>query len=170
MDAGDRARWQGKQDERPLTPVGRRQAAALADALAHEPIDTLYSSPALRCRQTIEPLEERLGLPITVIGQLGEKAWRAPDGWDADRNGGANVSGFAAGRTFAVIEQLHQDRTAGHLIVCSHGHIIPALVSMLIGAHDLRGVPELERRGQWYRMSLVGKDPSVIRCAAKFQS
>ncbi len=30
MDAGDRTKWQGDQNVRPLTDLGRRQAAAMA--------------------------------------------------------------------------------------------------------------------------------------------
>ena len=32
LDAGDRTKWRGDQNERPLTDLGRRQAAAMADA------------------------------------------------------------------------------------------------------------------------------------------
>ena len=52
MDAGDRNVWQGDQDERPLTDLGWEQARAQAEALAGEKIDALYTSPALRARQT----------------------------------------------------------------------------------------------------------------------
>lgn len=37
-----------------LTPEGRRQAAALANALRPRPLDAIYSSPMLRARRTAE--------------------------------------------------------------------------------------------------------------------
>lgn len=49
MDAGDRRLWQGDQDERPLSELGRRQAALFCEAVAVESFDALFSSPALRC-------------------------------------------------------------------------------------------------------------------------
>jgi broad specificity phosphatase PhoE len=67
MDAGDRHRWTGDQDRRPLSDLGRRQAARLAAALAATPVHALFSSPALRCRQTLEPLADRFGLRIELL-------------------------------------------------------------------------------------------------------
>ena len=66
LDAGDMTKWQGDQNVRPLSELGRRQAAAIADALGEEQVDALYSSPALRCRKSLEPLAERFGLGIGV--------------------------------------------------------------------------------------------------------
>ena len=73
MDAGDRNTWPGDQDERPLSDLGLRQAAALADALRWAPIDALYAGPALRCRQTLDVLSESLGLLVNVLPELDEK-------------------------------------------------------------------------------------------------
>jgi len=72
MDAGDRRQWTGEQDTRPLSDLGRRQARRLCDELAREAIDALYSSPALRARQSIEPLAQRFGLPVTMLPGLHE--------------------------------------------------------------------------------------------------
>ena len=60
----------------PLADDGRRQAEAVADALAAEGIDRIVTSPLLRARQTAEPLATRLGLVAEVV-----------DGWaEADRH------------------------------------------------------------------------------------
>jgi broad specificity phosphatase PhoE len=61
-DSGDRSKWDGPDDLRPLSEKGWKQAAALADHI--EGADLLISSHYVRCRQTLEPLAERLGLPI----------------------------------------------------------------------------------------------------------
>jgi 8-oxo-(d)GTP phosphatase len=60
--AGDRTKWDGPDHLRPLSPKGGKQAAALADRL--QGVELLLSSHHLRCRQTLEPLAERLRLPI----------------------------------------------------------------------------------------------------------
>lgn len=107
MDAGDKAlkaQWQGDHNERPLVDLGRQQARAQADALSGESIDALYSSPALRSRQTLEPLAESLGLEIIVIEGLGdEETWHVPDGWDPDHERGVNVAPHAAGMAMAAL-------------------------------------------------------------------
>jgi 8-oxo-dGTP diphosphatase len=72
MDAGDRRLWTGDQNSRPLNELGRRQAAHITKALAVSPFDGLYCSPALRCRQTLEPLAAKFHLPITVVPELRE--------------------------------------------------------------------------------------------------
>lgn len=155
MDAGDRAAWQGDQNERPLTELGRRQSEAIADALAAEGIDALYSGPALRCRETLEPLAERLGLKVDVMAELGEKrAWRAPDGWDT------SAAAFAAGMMSFAMDKLRTLYPAGRVVACSHGHTIPAFVAYHCGSRDAR-VPPLQYRGQWYRMRIGGGDVGV---------
>ena len=52
------------QGRGPLDEVGRAQAMALAERLAGEHISAVYSSPALRARQTAEAVAGRLGLPV----------------------------------------------------------------------------------------------------------
>ncbi len=55
-----------------LTDRGRTQAQRLADWLAREPIDRLVSSPALRARETLAPLADRLGRESVVDPRLTE--------------------------------------------------------------------------------------------------
>ena len=166
LDAGDRTTWQGDQVQRPLTELGRAQALALAEALAVEPVKALYSAPALRCRESLAPLGERLGLEITALPELGEfEAWRAPKGWEIGPRE-AIVGAFAAGSMIAALEGIQREHPQGHATACSHAHVIPALVSFLAAAHGLRDVPAVERRGQWYRVRLDGALVSVERCDA----
>ncbi|MEZ5295635.1 MAG: histidine phosphatase family protein [Ilumatobacteraceae bacterium] len=56
----------------PLTELGVRQAAAMADRLADEPFDAVYVSPLQRARQTAAPLYERLGRTEEVAPWLEE--------------------------------------------------------------------------------------------------
>jgi 8-oxo-(d)GTP phosphatase len=68
--AGDRRRFEGDDRLRPLDDDGRRQAEALAGVLAELGTHALYSSPALRCVQTLEPASALLGLPIETRHEL----------------------------------------------------------------------------------------------------
>jgi 8-oxo-dGTP diphosphatase len=71
--AGHRETWDGDDDaKRPLTKAGWRQARALVDGLADAGVTSLWSSPYVRCVQTLEPLAERLHLPIADDERLAE--------------------------------------------------------------------------------------------------
>ena len=56
--------WTGDDGWRPLSERGLQQAWALVDALSSVRTQRLLSSPMLRCRQTLEPLARRSGIPI----------------------------------------------------------------------------------------------------------
>jgi probable phosphoglycerate mutase len=55
-----------------LADLGHRQATALADWLADEPIEAIYTSPLRRAVQTAAPLAERHGLSPIVDEDLAE--------------------------------------------------------------------------------------------------
>jgi 2,3-bisphosphoglycerate-dependent phosphoglycerate mutase len=55
-----------------LSEDGRRQAWRLAQWLAAEPIDALYTSPACRAQETARPLAERLAIEPTTDDGLSE--------------------------------------------------------------------------------------------------
>ncbi len=158
-DAGDRRTWTGDQDQRPLSALGLRQAGALAEALRAEPIDTLFSSPALRARQTLQPLADQLGQPIQVLSELREThGFAPPPGWDAPiwADISAPLGGaFAAGRGAAALRRIASLLPAGRAVACTHGDIVPALIAYLIGAHGLAPVTPLARRGGWYTIELA---------------
>lgn len=54
----------GEADTTNLSPAGFARAAALADTLAGKGIDSIFSTPFRRTRQTAEPLAKRTGLRI----------------------------------------------------------------------------------------------------------
>lgn len=56
----------------PLTERGRHQAIQAAQALAGEPITSVYSSTALRARQTAQLLAARSGLEVCALPELTE--------------------------------------------------------------------------------------------------
>ena len=55
-----------------LNDEGLRQAAALADRLACEPIVAIYSSPLERCLETAAPLAQRLNLHPVIVDEIVE--------------------------------------------------------------------------------------------------
>ena len=64
-------RVQGFTDT-PLNETGRRQAAALAERLADEPIASLWSSDLSRARDTAEAVGRRIGLQVRLDPRLRE--------------------------------------------------------------------------------------------------
>jgi broad specificity phosphatase PhoE len=56
-----------------LTPLGHRQAAAAAEALAGEGLKRILCSPYTRAIQTAEAVARRLDLPIIVTPQVRER-------------------------------------------------------------------------------------------------
>ncbi len=68
---GNRQRYVGWEDV-PLDETGAAQARAVAELLAGERIDAVYSSPLTRAMDTARPLAEARGLPIQVREELKE--------------------------------------------------------------------------------------------------
>jgi broad specificity phosphatase PhoE len=68
--AGDRGAWVGNDLLRPLDERGRAQAVALRDQLRAHGVQRVYSSPYVRCMQTVAPL----GLEIVPDDRLAEGA------------------------------------------------------------------------------------------------
>ena len=92
---------------RPLTKAGRRQAEAVAERLGRRGRHGLWSSPYVRCVQTLEPL--------------------AGQARPADPRRAAPRRGRAA---LAVLELLAEVRDGA--VLCSHGDVIPELLDALV--------------------------------------
>ncbi len=67
-----RKAWKTKDLDRPITKGGRVRAHELIGLLAAFGTSKIASSPALRCRQTLEPYAEAAGLPIRTISSFTE--------------------------------------------------------------------------------------------------
>jgi 8-oxo-dGTP diphosphatase len=104
--AGERRTWTADDVDRPLSKKGRKQAELVGKRLAALGPTALYSSPYVRCVQTLEPLGARLSLPVEVDERLREDEPVGP-----------------------VIELL-ADLPPG-TVLCSHGDIIPAAIGAL---------------------------------------
>jgi probable phosphoglycerate mutase len=73
------------RSDEPLTDLGRRQAEVLGRFLASKPLHGVYSSPALRARQTAEAIGNHQGLDVEVIDDLREMETYIPEGVDWER-------------------------------------------------------------------------------------
>lgn len=113
-----RKAWEGDDRLRPLSDRGLAQAKSLAKKLApYEPVRIL-TSPAVRCRQTVEPLADAFSLDVTDDDRLFEGPTRRA------------VS--------SLVDDAERKMT---LVFCSHGDVIPALLHELIDrgmTHDDR--------------------------------
>jgi 8-oxo-dGTP diphosphatase len=73
-NAGVRAKWDGPDKKRPLTKLGRNQAEAITQELTEFPVTRVVTGPALRCRQTVEPLATVIGVSVEREDAFGEGA------------------------------------------------------------------------------------------------
>ena len=76
-------RIQGQLDI-PLSPLGVLQSARLAECLANEPIDAVYSSRQSRAWLTAAPLAARLGLEVIAEPRLRERSFGIFEGLTLD--------------------------------------------------------------------------------------
>jgi broad specificity phosphatase PhoE len=96
--------WSGRDEERPLSERGFREAEALVESLLAVPLRRLLSSPALRCRQTLDPLARRLGVAIEPTDLLDRDV-------DAPR-----------------VAALAEDPGSIDAVLCTHGETLVALL------------------------------------------
>ncbi len=113
-----RADWAGCGDPaseddgaRPLAPQGLAEADVVAELLDAYGIEHVVSSPARRCRQTVEPYAARAGVRVVLDDRLAEGEPRDPE-----RIGDAVRTLTADPRRVAL---------------CTHRLVLPALVGAL---------------------------------------
>jgi 8-oxo-(d)GTP phosphatase len=113
--AGERRDWDGPDELRPLDAKGRAQARRLAEVLPLFAPTAVLAAERTRCRETVEPLAERLGCDVLPVPELGEEEFHA------DPQAG-----------LATVERLLAPRPApGVTVVCSQGGAIPSVLLSL---------------------------------------
>jgi 8-oxo-dGTP diphosphatase len=70
--AVDRKEWTGDEGDRPLTAQGVRQVQALTETMHVFGLESIHSSDALRCLDTVRPIAEKLGLEFQIVEKLSE--------------------------------------------------------------------------------------------------
>jgi broad specificity phosphatase PhoE len=144
-------RIQGQTDIE-LSPLGHRQARALAAAFERGSIDAIYCSPLKRALETARPLAEKLGLPIETDTRLleinvgifqallsSELATRHPSeterwhSYDPDyRIPGGETRRELMIRGQAALESI-RDRGHQQAVVVAHGGLLSAAFKGLLG-------------------------------------
>ncbi len=138
--AGVRNHDDPNDDARPLDDFGRHQAAWIAETLAEATVDRIYSSPALRCQQTVAPLAAAQHLAVQTSTELSEGTSLA------------TAMGFV--------------RQAGdHTVFCLHGDLLPEIVQAF---HTAGMYPPADRdfgKGVVWSIELDGDHrPGMARC------
>lgn len=154
-DSVNRSGWWNRPDrDRPLSDKGHQQARRLATALtglgAEGAVAAVLSSPYLRCIQTVAPLAESLGLPVTTEEGLAE----APATPDTD--GPWTTSAWLAGRALKVVGRMVAAHPDGRVVACSHGDVVPALMALLAGRDELQVANARLRKGARFTLTFEG--------------
>lgn len=109
--------WDGPDSQRPLLHRGQDQARNIAGGLAAYQPEAIYTSTATRCIQTISPLAARSGVRVKESTKLSQERWSA-DGSNA---------------RLTIEKRLAKGKA---VVLCSHGPVIPQLVSELVAQTD----------------------------------
>ena len=120
--ATKRGTWQGSDDERPLTTVGRLQAKALIPVLSAYGITRVVSSDSLRCLRTVSPYARDHVLGIEAVPGLNEED-------STPVTVATIVSSLLASKENAVL--------------CSHRPVLPQILDTLGIAEEPLGPGEL---------------------------
>lgn len=118
--------WDGPDATRPLLHRGHEQAAGVAPGIAAFRPERLFSSPAVRCRTTIDPTAAITGLEVAL------KPGISQDEYVSD---GKRVARMVAKR-------LRRRRTA---VLCSHGPVLPQIIAAASVGADRHHRAQLER-------------------------
>lgn len=158
-------RYQGQADI-PLNAAGLAQARALAQTLAGQRFDALYSSDLQRAYQTAQAIAAVVGLPIHTLRGLREihmGAWQGmlltevSQGYTQNRSphskpeGGESVVQVAA-RLALAADAICRAHPEGRVLVVSHGLALATLIC------QAQGIP-LE---QVYQHIPDNAEPAVI--------
>jgi probable phosphomutase (TIGR03848 family) len=148
----------GRSEGVDLDDKGRQQATELVDRTAELPIRAVVCSPLLRCRRTIEPLADALGLEPVLDDRLSEVDYGEWTGrkladlfkeplWGVVQAhpsaavfpGGEGLAQVQARAVAAVRD--HDARLAEQhggdalWLACTHGDVIKAVVADALGLH-----------------------------------
>ena len=125
--ARSKAKWSGVDLERPLVAIGSQQGSSLVKRLRHDEVAAIWSSPARRCRQTVEPLAAARGLEVHDQPLLAK---------DADPRD--------------LLRWLRRKARTSD-VVCTHGEVFEALLELTrdVGLVSLPRSTQTEKGSAW---------------------
>ena len=124
--AGSRSHWPEDDRLRPLNKKGVKQAEELVSTLEKFDITAVYSSPFVRCVQTVEPLAKAHKLPIKQTSTLAE------------------------GHGLAGAMQVMQHPKLDHAVLSTHGDIVWELVEELVKQRVIKpGTGGFDKGSTW---------------------
>jgi 8-oxo-dGTP pyrophosphatase MutT (NUDIX family)/phosphohistidine phosphatase SixA len=118
--AGERKAWSGNDNLRPIDELGQTQADGLGVVLALFEPKRLYAATPLRCKQTLQPLADKLGLPIVIDSAFAEPG---------------DIAEVPA-QVQIALARLAELRAGETAVICSQGKLMPSLLAALDGATD----------------------------------
>jgi probable phosphomutase (TIGR03848 family) len=148
----------GRSEGVELDDKGRRQAAELVERVGELPIRAVVCSPQLRCRRTVEPLVDALGVEVSVDDRFAEVDYGE---WTGRKLGDLfkeplwavvqahpSAAVFPGGEGLAEVQNRavaavreHDARLAEQhggdvlWVACTHGDVIKAVVADALGVH-----------------------------------
>ncbi|HEX4727309.1 MAG TPA: bifunctional NUDIX hydrolase/histidine phosphatase family protein, partial [Jatrophihabitans sp.] len=129
--AGKRSEYRGEDRSRPLDKIGRRHARDAAEVLAAFAPCRVLSADLLRCQQTVQPLADRLGLPVQAVAEFSDEFYQRDP----------------AGSRSALHRWAEQP---GATAICGQGEVIPGLLADL----EAPAKPYPARKGSLWVLSL----------------
>jgi ribonuclease H / adenosylcobalamin/alpha-ribazole phosphatase len=142
-DLGDRLT--GREPDGGLSPIGKQQAAGLAERLQSRPLSAVYASPRRRTQETARTIAKAHGLAVRTEAALDEidfgewtgrrfaelDGWPEWDRWNRERSvarcpGGESMSEAQARAVAFAIEASAAHE--GHVVMVTHCDIIRALM------------------------------------------
>ncbi len=99
-----------------LSPAGQERAQELVRMFADSGVNAIYATQYKRTQETVKPLSDRLGLPVTVVNSSG---------------------------TSELVRQIHGDHRGQTILVSGHNNTLPAIIAAL-GGPQLPVIPESE--------------------------
>lgn len=144
----------GRSDGVDLDETGEQQSGALVERLSGARVARLVSSPMLRCRRTIQPLADHLGIQVEIDDRIsevdygswtgrplkdltGEPLWRTVQAHPSAAvfPGGESLADVSVRAVTAAREHAAAAGDEGAAMLCTHGDVIKAILADALGIH-----------------------------------
>ena len=99
-----------------LSPAGQERAQELVRMFADSGINAIYATQYKRTQETVKPLADRLGLPVTMVNSTA---------------------------TGELVRQIHSDHRGQTILVSGHNNTVPEIIAAL-GGPQLPVIPETQ--------------------------